>query len=194
MTRADGYIKSNTFIEFVELYIKFALNSLSLFWMIAQQRTRFWIYHFAFFFLSKLGNSEIKTSNHNTTQPKWNIWLLNQHSTEGTGGSFNSRTQTHLWWHGVRGNLQYWISRIMCSIRLKRQCVALKAAFGGSNRCSTYCTWSSTIYTWMVCDRKNTRGNLQSWLQIFVSKKRKKKKGKEKQSVNIMLISCGNKI
>lgn len=157
--------------------------------MTVQQRIRFWLSLLLFFFFSKLGNSEIITSNHNTTQLKWNIWLLNhQHSTEGTGDCFSDRTQTRLWRHGVRGNLRYSISRIMCSIRLKRQCVTSKAAFGRSNRCSTYCTWSSK-YTRMVCDRKKHTATYNLYFKFLFKKKKKKiweRKAKREYNANFL--------
>lgn len=162
--------------------------------MIVQQRTQFWLILLLFFFPIWV---TLKWSHPITTLLSLNgtygFWIINTVQREQVTVSTiaHKRISDDTEWEG---NLRwlYSISRIMCPIRLKRQCVSLKAAFDRSNRCSIYCTWSSIKYRRIVCDRKNTRGNLQSWLQIFVSKKKKKKLRKAKREYNANFLRQQN--
>lgn len=144
---------------------------------INESRTTYTIlaYSFAsFFFRLNLGNSEMITSNHNTTQPKWNIWLLNhQHSTEGTGDSFNNRISDDTEWEEtfsgcIRSGL---CARLDWSVSASHSILPPAEA----TDISIYCTWSNQNTSGSYVTGKHTQ-QLTISTSKFHFKKGKKSK------------------
>lgn len=103
------------------------------------------------------------TSNHITTQPKWNIWLLNhEHSTAGTGERFNNRVGDDTEWEETSGLDQwdYVLDQIEAAVRRGEGCVRYKQQ--GFSLLHLVLRIHMMDGMW----RENTRGNLQSPLQI----------------------------
>lgn len=73
-TKVINHVKSNSFIQFVQVVQPMMFHGRTIHTMLAKT----------------LGISEMVTSNHNMTQIKWGIWLLHVHS-KGTDTSSHTR-------------------------------------------------------------------------------------------------------